>query len=356
MPNEIEGELEFPNNYRKIYWGIMIVKGWVFSKKSSNVSIEIYIDGNLIDMGRWGLPRFDIFKIFNSEKAYESGFIARVGVRSLTDGFHSVEVLAKSPYSEKLLGKIKVKIGKKEANDKVIPRENVPVGRPGAYKEWGQKYLHYFVELANLKPSHKVLEIGCGLGKMSLPLTKFLKNEGVYYAIDPIPEAIRFCQENISTRYSNFHFLVADVYNKMYNPKATKKACEYKFPLEDKFFDFIFLASVFTHMVLKDVENYISEIARVLKTGKCCFSTFFLTNTQNFQENKLNSSRLDFKHKFNGYTAIDSKIPEQAIAFDERVIRELYEKYGLQIIEPIHYRQGVKNPLSFQDIIIATKM
>lgn len=300
MTDEINGKLEFPTNNVKIYLGIMIVKGWAFSKKSDNLSIEIFIDGNLVDKGRWGLPRYDIFKIYNSEESYESGFIARVSVQEYGDGLHVVKVLAKSSSSEKLLGKIDIKIGEKEIGDKAIPSESVPVGCPGQFKEFGQRYFQYFVELGNLKPNHRVLEIGCGMGRTAMPLTKFLKNGGEYFGIDLIPEAIQFCKDNITSRYPNFHFSIVEAYNKMYNPEASKKASEYKFPFENECFDFIFLASVFTHMVLEDVENYVSEIARVLKTGQRCFSTFFLINRRNSPANISDFHRNDFEHKFEG--------------------------------------------------------
>ena len=142
----------------------------------------------------------------------------------------------------------------------------------------------------------------------------------------------------------------------MYASKASKKALEYKFPFKNEFINFIILASVFTHMILEDVENYVSEIARVLKIGQGCFCTFFLINTRNSSSNVSDFHWNDFAHKFEGFQSRDPNIPEKAIAFDEGNIRELFEKNGLRIIEPIHYRLGVKKPLSKQDIIIATKM
>jgi hypothetical protein len=45
------------------------------------------------------------------------------------------------------------------------------------------------------------------------------------------------------------------------------------------------------------------------------------------------------------------------VAFEENYIRTLYGKYGLRIMEPIHYGSwcGRRNFLSYQDIIVASK-
>ena len=48
------------------------------------------------------------------------------------------------------------------------------------------------------------------------------------------------------------------------------------FPCADNSFDLVFLTSVFTHMFAGDVENYLSEISRVLKPGGKCLITWFL--------------------------------------------------------------------------------
>lgn len=81
--------------------------------------------------------------------------------------------------------------------------------------------------------------------------------------------------KNITPKYPNFNFQLADIYNKMYNPQGKYKASDYKFPYANETFDFVFLTSVFTHLLPQDMERYLSEIARVLKKNGRCFITFF---------------------------------------------------------------------------------
>ena len=81
------------------------------------------------------------------------------------------------------------------------------------------------------------------------------------------PKGIAWCQENITPKHPNFRFQVADIRNKEYNSGERFAASEYEFPYEDASFDFVLLTSVFTHLLPNEVENYLSEIQRVLAPG-----------------------------------------------------------------------------------------
>jgi len=220
----------------------------------------------------------------------------------------------------------------------------------------GQEYLKIFCEKAKLQPNFKVIEVGCGMGRMALPFTKYFDANGEYYSIDNIPHVIEFNKKNITSRYSNFHFILADVYNQMYNPNGKYKTSEYKFPFDNEFFDFVFLASVFTHLVLDDMKNYLSEIHRVLKKGGTCFITYFLLDEKTLKSYSF-KNEMNFKYKFDGYYSTNNKVPEQAIAFEEKLVRELYTKFGFMIDEPIYYGKwhGNEDGLVSQDIVIARK-
>lgn len=192
---------------------------------------------------------------------------------------------------------------------------------------------------------------------MTLPLLEFLSDDGSYEGFDIVPAGIDWCQSKITADMPNFKFQLADIYNKTYNSQGTQKADEFVFPYETDSFDFIFLTSVFTHMFPADMENYLSEISRVLRSGGRCLITYFLLNSESLKLFESGASTLDFKYKFDDFRTIDEKTPEAAIAFDEEFIRNLFDKYHLEINEPIHYGSwcGRPNYLSYQDIIIAVK-
>lgn len=226
------------------------------------------------------------------------------------------------------------------------------------FKSVGEEFFKYFVELCGLKPYERVLDVGCGIGRMAVPLTRYLDEKGSYEGFDIWAEGINWVTKNITPKFPNFHFKFVDVQNKGYNPKGKIKATEFKFPYENESFDFVFLTSVFTHMLPKDLENYLSEIARALKTNGRCLITFFLLDEESTKLVETKQSTMDFKYEIDeGLRTIDYKEPENAIAYDENLVRILYEKYGLIIAEPIRYGcwSGRKKCLSGQDIVIAHK-
>ncbi|HUL01247.1 MAG TPA: class I SAM-dependent methyltransferase [Nitrospirota bacterium] len=251
-----------------------------------------------------------------------------------------------------------VLIDKLMGQNNILPRGSMFFIRDKDYTKTGQEFKNFFTELANLQPSDQVLDIGCGFGRMAVPLTNYLSQEGGYWGFDIINDAITWCNIFISPRFRNFHFLHSDVYNKYYNPNGKVRARNYQFPFDKASFDFVYLTSVFTHMLPSDVENYMSEISRVLKTGGKCLITFFILNQES--ENLINSGRStqDFRYKMDGYLTINDSDPEAAIAYNEEFIIGLFNKYGLKISKPIHYGSWCKrdNFLSYQDLIIAQKI
>jgi len=238
-------------------------------------------------------------------------------------------------------------------NKLIPPRRDIFVG-DGNFQKIGEEFLKYFIKIGGLQPGHHVLDIGSGIGRMALPLTKYLNREGKYDGIEIVLKGVEWCNKNISTRYSNFHFHHADIYNKQYNPQGRFLASEFRFPFENDTFDFIFLTSVFTHMLPEDVGNYLAEISRMLKPSGRCFITFFLINAESLAQIEKGESKLIFK-KENNYWSTDPLLPESAIAYNENFILNLLQKHSLKLIPPIYYGSwcGRKSYLSYQDILIA---
>lgn len=238
------------------------------------------------------------------------------------------------------------------------PKERACVGG-GDFEKTGEDFLRLFIKLGNLKPHEKVADIGCGIGRMAIPLTKYLNRRGSYEGLDIAAKGIEWCGQNITSQYPNFRFQTADVFNQRYHPKGKQKASEYRFPYEDAAFDFICLASVFTHMLAEDMENYLSEISRVLNKNGRCLMTFFLLNSETLELMRKKESALDFKYPINAHSrSISQTETEAAIAYEEGYLRTLCGRAGLRIIEPIHYGSWRRKAqtLRYQDIISAVKI
>jgi SAM-dependent methyltransferase len=236
------------------------------------------------------------------------------------------------------------------------PRSMNFVGN-GDYEKIGQEFRTLFTQFGGLQPSHRVLDVGCGIGRMAVPLTSYLAADTEYRGFDVVEKGVRWCQKNITPRYPHFQFQHANIENSFYNPHGIYKPSDYKFPYDDSSFDFVFATSVFTHMLPSETENYLAQISRVLKRGGTCFSTFFLMTEEVRGFIEAGSSTQNFIHGMDGYYTTALETPELAIAFRDDYIRDLFAKFGLTISQPIHYGSWCGRPsfLSYQDIVIATK-
>jgi SAM-dependent methyltransferase len=228
------------------------------------------------------------------------------------------------------------------------------------FEEIGVGLIGEMINDGYILPHHRVLDLGCGLGRLARALTQYLSPAGVYVGIDVTESSINWCIDHYRP-YPNFHFIHADVFNTHYNPTAVTPAAKYSFPLEADSFDFIFSTSLYTHLVLRDADNYLGQAARVLKPGGWMWNTFLLLDEISEPlARKQHADRPNIHMPFEiegGLTAIP-KNPEALISFRRPVIEEIHTKHGLQI-EEVRFGpwSGRRDNLraSYQDVVIANK-
>lgn len=244
----------------------------------------------------------------------------------------------------------------KHRNSMIPPKSMMFVGTTD-FEATGQEFRKYFIELGALQPDERVLEVGCGIGRMAIPLTDYLSAKGDYWGFDIVKMGITWCQKRISPKFRNFHFIHTDIKNDSYNPAGRIAARDFRFPFENGTFDFVFLTSVFTHMLPADMHQYLSEIARVLKNGGRCLITFFLLNEDSRRLIAEGRSSLEFKYEIDGCLILEEDKPEASVAYDEAYVLRLFSDCKLRILSPIHYGAWCnrQKTLSYQDIIIARK-
>jgi ubiquinone/menaquinone biosynthesis C-methylase UbiE len=204
----------------------------------------------------------------------------------------------------------------------------------------------------------RVLDVGCGLGRLARPLVEYLSLEGCYCGIDVCKSSIDWCRENYAA-YSNFKFLHANVFSTTYNPGSKTRAADYRFPFDDSTFDSIFSTSLFTHLVPKDAGRYIEEIGRVLSPGGKTYNTFLLLDE--ISDPLASTFGPARAHLYLSIPIEDGRIavetdPEALTGINLNFIKAAHERSGLQILEirngPWSGRtDSVK--ASYQDVIIA---
>ncbi len=225
------------------------------------------------------------------------------------------------------------------------------------FKRTGEEFLQRFIRLGKLQPDEQVLEIGCGSGRMAIPLTRYLAPTALYVGMDITLPTIRWCQQHITPRHPNFIFLHADLHNKRYNPKGRYRAEDYPFPFRDRSFDFIFLTSVFTHLLPEATTHYLEEIRRMMTDGGRAFLTFFLLNEEQRRLAKASRNDIDFRYGEGVYRMRDAEVPESAVAYEEDYLLAQLERIGLALEVPPYYGtwSGREDGLSYQDILIVRR-
>jgi ubiquinone/menaquinone biosynthesis C-methylase UbiE len=238
----------------------------------------------------------------------------------------------------------------------VPPRGKIFIGH-GDYVKQGEKFLNYFRELAGLQPNHAVLDIGCGIGRMAVPLTRFLNEQGTYDGFDIVKSGIDWCNKHISSQHPNFRFQYTGLYNQLYNTSDKSDARSFIFPYENAKFDFVFLTSVFTHMMPAEVEHYINEIGRVMKPGATCLMSFFIINCVSEDLMFKKPTHMNFPINKEFYRLHSAQVDTANVAYDEEWLLEKLENAGLKM-ESIQYGQwcGRDSYFDYQDLVICSKV
>jgi len=108
------------------------------------------------------------------------------------------------------------------------------------------------IELANIKPGDKVLDVGCGSGNLTLTAKSYAGPSGKVYGIDASPEMIEVAKKKASRSGLNVIFDV-DLIEKLAFPDAT--------------FDVVISRLAIHHLPDDLKRTGFAEILRVLKPG-----------------------------------------------------------------------------------------
>ncbi|MCR5878090.1 class I SAM-dependent methyltransferase [Phenylobacterium sp. J367] len=195
---------------------------------------------------------------------------------------------------------------------------------------------------AALQPGQTILDLGCGCAKIARPLTRYLRDGGGYIGIDIGAACIAWCRQAFAD-YPNFRFHHADLFSARYNAKARTSAASYRFPVRSASVDVVFLGSVFTHMLPDGLENYLREIARVLKPGGRVIATYFVLDDVSRANVEAGIARPELPYGLPGPSGCRISVPdvpEAAIAYEEAFLREAYPRAGLTLAEIGHGRWG----------------
>jgi SAM-dependent methyltransferase len=238
------------------------------------------------------------------------------------------------------------------------PRHLLDFVGGGDFLAQGALHRDFFIRYGGLRPTDRVLDVGCGIGRMALPLTTYLEPEATYDGFDIVPEAIAWCQGAITPRFPNFRFHHADIANTTYNPRGRLRAEDYRFPFADGAFDLQLSTSVFTHLRRAALAHYLAEIARTLAPGGRSLNTIFLLDSFAADSVAAGRASQDFRYLLpEGGRAVSRVDPEKAIAFELDDFVAMLAAVDLVLVEPILWggwsaRQGA---VAYQDMVVAER-
>lgn len=215
----------------------------------------------------------------------------------------------------------------------------------------GTSFVQLMIDVCGLQPAHSVLDIGCGVGRIALPLARFLAPPGRYDGFDIVAEEVEWCQTHIARMYPHARFTRADVFNDAYNPSGTVRAADYRFPYASASFDQVVVSSVFTHLLSHDLTHYLSEVARVLRPGGHSLSSFYLMNERSRRAVADGTSCFNFTHPIDNAWVHNPDSPEWAVAHDEDLVRKTCAAFGLNV-KTVFFGEWPQSKSQTQDLVV----
>lgn len=247
-----------------------------------------------------------------------------------------------------------------------IPEDLVTLTGGGVnnWKRVSDSHVEMYRQYTPINDNDFILEIGCGVGRDAIELSKMLSKNGKYIGVDIIKPSIEWCKKNITPKHSNFKFIYYDIKSQIHNGGGKISTTDIKLPIKDGTVDRIILHSVFTHMFENDIVHYLQEFRRVLKSDGLVLASFFIIdelamNSLQKNKNKIGLHPLSFEHKINkGCFINDVDHPEGAVGYTSKRIKSMFRRTGFGI-HGQHAHRGLWSGLkgaNGQDIIVLEKV
>ncbi len=248
-----------------------------------------------------------------------------------------------------------VDVALRRRDPRVPPRRLQFVGNSD-FRATGDEFRVHLRRFAGLSRNDRVVDIGCGIGRIARVLaTELAPPDGSYDGFDVAQHGIAWCKKHYTRTPVPYRFVHVDLRHPVYNPDGADDAADFRFPYEDGSFDLAIATSLFTHLLEAPVERYIAESARVLAPGGRLFATWFALDESlpPVPERAMTS----FQPTSGAALVVDPAEPERAVAYPLTWIRRCLSRHRLALREP--YQRGGwtgRDGVSSQDILVADRV
>ncbi len=175
-----------------------------------------------------------------------------------------------------------------------------------------------------VKMDSTIVDIGCGCGKFAHHLRDYEFNgstfRGKYIGIDIDLEMLDWCRHHFDQE--RFEFYQSTHVSRVYNENGDGSL--YTLPIPSNTVNFVFSSSLFTHLLERELENYMIESFRVLVPRGIMAMNCYLMD----YPPPTMGGRHTFQHRIKEAFVESLKLPEAAVAFNSSFFVDLAAKIG----------------------------
>jgi 2-polyprenyl-3-methyl-5-hydroxy-6-metoxy-1,4-benzoquinol methylase len=184
-----------------------------------------------------------------------------------------------------------------------------------------QQFINYLIKSCHLMSNYKVIEIGCGIACLSLPVICSL-GCGTYVGLDSDLKCIEWCRKNIEPHTHSVFDHIDSLENMGDNGT----------------YDLIYSTSVFMTIPISQISNYLNRVHRLLKIGGQLVISVLIWNTtiQAYLRGKSINSRIVKIPSGSGYSyQIIGNYGERVYVHPDDVLNRCLESRGFTIKEVV---------------------
>lgn len=247
------------------------------------------------------------------------------------------------------------------ASDDPVPAAAAHEIGDGDFRAIGAEFLRHFVQAGGLSPNDDVLDIGCGFGRMALPLAHWLAPRARYVGFDIVPEPVEWCRAHVAPRREGFAFEHVDFHHPLYNPGGAVPASagflgRIPAPLGWRP-SFIAAVSVFTHLERAPLVRLLADSHDILRPGGRLFLTAFLTGLSTPPPAEGAVFPVAAWREAAPLCALLGEPFTAAVGVSRIWLDEVLSALGFRLETVVfgHWRRGHDPDAPFQDIVVVTR-